>query len=219
MNEIEIKLDKLAEFYSQKDSIEAQKKALLDEVKVPAEILALQDETNKRIQAIESEIHLHNSVKRKEIYAKLEAMKVPEEVRAIFDAVAKQRADIESELALYEDANRELATASRNKIHAEMQEAISKVYADISQRKADIEIEFSGRYQDVDENIAKLEEEIKEAAKIEKKTVKGQFFMAVYNRGRVSWNTDALDKYANEHPEVAYFRKEGDPSISIRSIK
>jgi len=39
METIEQKLDALAEYHSQKDSIDAQKKTLLDDVKVPAEVL------------------------------------------------------------------------------------------------------------------------------------------------------------------------------------
>ena len=69
----------------------------------------------------------------------------------------------------------------------------------------------------VNSNLKALEEGIRNLAKQAKRSIKGKFFQVVYVRGRVSWNTEALDKYANEHPEVAYFRKEGEPSVQIRT--
>jgi len=80
----------------------------------------------------------------------------------------------------------------------------------------DIEAEFAGRMEVVNEKIAALEKEIKDDVLEHGETVKGNFLMAVYNKGRVSWNTKALEGYAVAHPEVAAFRKEGNPSVSIR---
>jgi hypothetical protein len=49
-------------------------------------------------------------------------------------------------------------------------------------------------------------------------TVKGDYMMAVYNKGRVSWDTKGLDGFAIAHPEMAAFRKTGEPSITLRKI-
>jgi hypothetical protein len=50
-------------------------------------------------------------------------------------------------------------------------------------------------------------------------TVKGTHYMAVYAKGRVSWDNKALDGYAVAHPEILILRKEGEPSVSFRAVK
>lgn len=87
---------------------------------------------------------------------------------------------------------------------------------EIKQAIEDIEAEFAGKSEAVDENIAKLTAEIKEDVLAGGATVKGAHMMAVYAKGRVSWDTKALDGVVALHPELAQFRKEGEPSVSIR---
>lgn len=67
--------------------------------------------------------------------------------------------------------------------------------------------------------IASLTEEIKADVIQAGATVKGSYLMAVWNKGRVSWDTKALDGYAAAHPEITAFRKEGNPTVSIRGLK
>ena len=51
-------------------------------------------------------------------------------------------------------------------------------------------------------------------------TVKGQRLQAVWQKGRVTWDTKGLDGYALAHPEVSLmFRKEGEPTVSIRGVR
>jgi len=47
-------------------------------------------------------------------------------------------------------------------------------------------------------------------------TVKSERLQAVYAKGRISWDSKALDGYAVAHPEIGAFRKTGEPSVSIR---
>jgi len=49
-------------------------------------------------------------------------------------------------------------------------------------------------------------------------TVKGDYMMAVYNKGRVSWDTKGLDGFAIAHPEMQAFRKVGEPTITLRKV-
>ncbi len=74
--------------------------------------------------------------------------------------------------------------------------------------------------------IAALEEEVKavkaaiEAAVLALgQTVKGARAIAVYNKGRVTWDTRALEGYAAAHPEILEFRGEGAPYVTIRWVK
>ncbi|MBM3129173.1 MAG: hypothetical protein FJ009_11200 [Chloroflexi bacterium] len=67
--------------------------------------------------------------------------------------------------------------------------------------------------------IAELETEIRNAVLQHGDSVKGNRLHAVYARGRVSWDTKGLDSYAATHPEVVAFRKQGEPSVSLRVVK
>lgn len=87
---------------------------------------------------------------------------------------------------------------------------------EIKAKIAEIEAEFSNS--DISEKIDALTEEVKGEVVSVGETVKGTYLMAVYNKGRVSWDTKALDGYVTAHPELLQFRKEGAPSVSIRGV-
>jgi len=90
---------------------------------------------------------------------------------------------------------------------------------EIREKLQEIETEFAFQKQAVQTQIDQIEADIKDDVKTAGTTIKGNFLMAVYNKGRVSWDTKSLDGYCVAHPEIAEFRKTGDPSISIRSIQ
>jgi len=71
----------------------------------------------------------------------------------------------------------------------------------------------------ITEEIQTLTDEIKAEIIKSGKTVKGARLQAVYTKGRISWDTKALEGYAVAYPEILPFRKEGEPSVSIRAIK
>ena len=109
--------------------------------------------------------------------------------------------------------------SQRDLIGIHKQEAIDAILTpEIKAQLADIEAEFRAQSVAVDENIDALTGEIKAAVIGSGATAKGAHIQAVYMKGRVSWDTKALDGYAAAHPEVAQFRKEGEPSVSIRKI-
>jgi uncharacterized protein YqeY len=93
---------------------------------------------------------------------------------------------------------------------------VRQALEEIKKAEADINAEFAIKSEAVDENIAKLTAEIKDEVLANGATVKGEHMMAVFTKGRVSWDTKGLDGYVVAHPEVSQFRKEGDPSVSIR---
>ena len=68
-----------------------------------------------------------------------------------------------------------------------------------------------------EERIAALSEEIKQEVTRHGASVKGAHLHAVYSKGRVTWDNTGLDRYAVEHPEVVSFRKQGQPTVSLRS--
>jgi Mn-containing catalase len=90
---------------------------------------------------------------------------------------------------------------------------------EIKQALADIDAEERTTLEAVSEGINKLTADVKDAVILAGASVKGKYLQAVWAKGRVSWDTKALDGYAAGHPEIAHFRKEGEPSVSIRNVK
>jgi hypothetical protein len=80
-------------------------------------------------------------------------------------------------------------------------------------------VEYEPRLEAVNERIAELENEIKGAVLQHGSTVRGSRIYAVFYRGRISWDTKGLDRYAESHPEVVEFRKQGEPSVTLRIAK
>lgn len=72
-------------------------------------------------------------------------------------------------------------------------------------------VELQGR-------AAELEHKVRNAALSLKGSIKGNLGQVVYSKGRVSYDVKSLDAYAVANPQVLAFRKEGDPSVSIRAV-
>jgi len=109
--------------------------------------------------------------------------------------------------------------AQRDLLDLRKQELIDKVYTpEIRKAVADIEAEFAVQAQGVTENIATMEAMVKDATLKSGATVKGSHLMAVWNKGRVSWDSKKLDGMMIVIPQLASARKEGEPSVSLRKI-
>jgi len=89
---------------------------------------------------------------------------------------------------------------------------------ELQQALADIDTEMQTSLSALQGGIDNLTAEIKNEILYYGDTVKGSHLMAVWNKGRVSWDTRQLDGYAAAHPEIIVFRKEGDPSVTIRKV-
>ena len=109
--------------------------------------------------------------------------------------------------------------AQRTLIEMDKVKAIESVMTpEIKQALADIEAEYSTKYEGVDANIAALTEQVKAAVLAGGASVKGSYLHAVYAKGRVSWDNRKLEGLMMVIPQVAEARKEGEPSVSIRKI-
>ena len=106
--------------------------------------------------------------------------------------------------------------AQREIIRLDKQKAIDAVLTDeIKAKLAAIDAEFDPLTDAVNETIGVLESEVKTAVLSHGASVKGAY-TAVFYKGRVSWDTKALNGYAAAHPEIEQFRKVGNPTVSIR---
>lgn len=80
----------------------------------------------------------------------------------------------------------------------------------------EIDAEYKTAAETLRDGIAELEAEIKTGVLATGETVKGNGIMAVWNKGRESWDGKALSGYSAAHPEILSFRKIGEPSVTIR---
>jgi len=87
---------------------------------------------------------------------------------------------------------------------------------EIKEKLAEIEAEFQPKIEQLSQEKSALESEIKMEVLEAGRTVKGTYHSFVFSKPRVSWDTKALDGYAAAHPEIAQFRTEGSPSVSVR---
>lgn len=82
-----------------------------------------------------------------------------------------------------------------------------------------LDAEYNPLIESSQARIAALEEEIKHDVLQHGASVKGSRLFAVFYQGRVTWDTKGLDQYANTHPEITAFRKQGNPSVSLRTVQ
>ena len=112
----------------------------------------------------------------------------------------------------------QLAEAKRyaTEIHVEYENRRVLVMEQVRAQLEALEAEFSEMLREADEEVARLEGEVKEAVRHVGESVKQEGIHVVYMRGRVTWDSRGLSRYAETNPEVIEFRRVGKPSVSIR---
>jgi hypothetical protein len=95
----------------------------------------------------------------------------------------------------------------------------SLIPPEIKLKMQDIEEEFEDKITQANENVQSLESAIKSEVKAFGQSVKGELVMAVWAKPRVTWDTKGLEGFLVAHPEIKAFRKEGEPTVSIRFNK
>lgn len=220
MNEINIrtKLDTLSEYQAQRDLMEVDKRKLLDDVKIPAEVEAIVSAGMKQMSEVEGSFAPTLKALEEEADKKISVIVVPDEIKAALAEIDHQRMLVNADLVQHQKDIYERIRAIKAEVQASVEASTKDVYAAIAIRKNEIEIEFAGKSEAVDDNIRKLTEEIKAEVKTLGTTVKSDHFQAVYVKGRVTWDTSKMDGYAVGHPEVLFMRKEGEPSVTLRRI-
>lgn len=81
-----------------------------------------------------------------------------------------------------------------------------------------LDSEYKPLLESAEENIAALENEIKTDVLLHGESVSAGSYRVTYSQGRISWDNDGLAKYAQAHPEVVQFRKQGQPIVSLRVV-
>lgn len=83
---------------------------------------------------------------------------------------------------------------------------------------ADIDAEYLPQLDAVEQKIILLEAEIRTETLTAGETVKGKHLMAIWNKGRVSWDSRKLEGMMALIPQLKEARKEGQPTISMKRI-
>jgi hypothetical protein len=94
----------------------------------------------------------------------------------------------------------------------------SEILSQIQGALDSLETEYGPLLESAEENISGLEAEIRTDVLLYGESVQGGAYRAVYTHGRVSWDNDGMAKYAASHPEIMRFRKQGEPSVSLRAV-
>ena len=81
-----------------------------------------------------------------------------------------------------------------------------------------LEAEYKPVLEAAEENTAALENEIKTDVLLYGESVAGGMYRACYTQGRISWDNEGMTRYAVAHPDVLQFRKQGQPSVSLRVV-
>lgn len=109
---------------------------------------------------------------------------------------------------------RAAADVARLDYEAKRAEVLKKVQAELDA----IDLEIKPVLDAAEENATALEAEIKNDVLLRGESLRGSVYQAVYVKGRVSWDNRGIADYARSHPEVLKFRKEGQPSVTLRPV-
>jgi hypothetical protein len=106
------------------------------------------------------------------------------------------------------------ADLARLDYEAKRAEILKQVQAELDA----LDMEYRPILETTEENIAALENEIKTDVLLYGESVSGGSYRASFTQGRVSWDNEGMTKYAEAHPDVLQFRKQGQPVISLRVV-
>ena len=107
---------------------------------------------------------------------------------------------------------RAAADVARMDLEAKRAEVLRKVQPELDA----LELEFQPVLEAAEANASALEAEIKNDVLLRGESLRGSVYQAIYVKGRVSWDNAGVEQYARAHPEVLKFRREGQPSVSLR---
>ena len=109
--------------------------------------------------------------------------------------------------------------SAQDAIRLRKQDEIDKVLTEeIKAQLAEIDKRYQADFELIQEKVKETDGYIRQSVLELGASIKGSRLHAVWTKGRVSWDTRALDGYAAGHPEIVGFRKEGQPTISIRPV-
>jgi hypothetical protein len=125
----------------------------------------------------------------------------------------------EEKLDLISQRNDEIAVLKMRRDEA--MEEIYSLYPGVKAALAYIADEHNSQIEILQKRNDEDYETVKNEVIERKKTVKGAFLMATYNKGRSGgWDSAKLEGFALVHPEILKAKKpDGEPTVSFRAVK
>lgn len=115
----------------------------------------------------------------------------------------------------------ELADArdARAALVASYDEKKAEILRQVAHELEALDAEYAPLLEAADKHIQTLEQEVREAIIEYGASVRGSRILAVYIKGRTTWDAKGLAHYAASHPEILAYRKESAPTVQLRTIK
>ena len=108
--------------------------------------------------------------------------------------------------------------AAQDVLRMDMDAKKVAIMAPVQAELNDLQTEYAPMFDHLQEEIAATEVVVRDAVMRGGESVKAAHLHAIFNKGRVTWDTKALDGYAVAHPELAGLRKVGEPSVAVRKV-
>src|SRR5512142_8323 len=103
---------------------------------------------------------------------------------------------------------------TRMDYEAKRAEVLKKVQAELDA----LEAEYQPLLDAAENNAHTLESEIKNDVLLRGQSVSTDVYQAVYMKGRITWDSDGINRYAIAHPDVLEYRREGQPMVQLRTV-
>lgn len=100
----------------------------------------------------------------------------------------------------------------------EAQQALALALEYIVEATADVVNKYEFDLFSLENEAAILLSVVKDGTLEAGETIRGDHLMAVYTKGRSSWDGKGLDGFAVAFPDILKFKKVGEPSVSIRKL-
>jgi hypothetical protein len=110
---------------------------------------------------------------------------------------------------------RAAADLTRADYEAKRAEILGKVQSELDA----LEAEYAPLLQASSEHADSIMAEIKNDVLRHGTSVRTDSVQAVYAKGRISWDAKGLGQYAEAHPDIMEYRKQGEPTVSIRFVQ
>ncbi len=108
--------------------------------------------------------------------------------------------------------------AQIEELMAPIKDKIDALLAEVQPQVDSLKVIQSMREQDLNARIAALRSEIESLIRDIGQSVKGERLHAIYNKGRVTWDTKGLEGFMVAEPRLASFRKVGEAYVTFRDI-
>lgn len=108
------------------------------------------------------------------------------------------------------------ARAHASEVEAEYLAARQVVLAAVREQLDAVDAAFAEQIQNATEESAVAEKEVRELVLKLRQSVSLAGVKVAYHPGRVTWDTERMAAFVEEHPEMREFRKVGKPWVAVR---